>query len=65
MNLASHQQEILALHYGGQDAVAIAKALHRNTREVRAVIQLYAKKPGVEFGFRKLRELAKEAGVLK
>jgi len=65
MNLASHQQEILALHYAGKDPVTIAKALRRNTRDVRAVIQLYAKKPGVEFGFRKLRQLAKEAGVLK
>ena len=65
MNLASHQQEILALHYAGELPVAIAKTLRRNTRDVRAVIALYAKKPGVEHGFRKLQELAREAGVLK
>ena len=65
MNLASHQQEILALHFAGKDPVTIAKALHRNTREVRAVIDLHAKKPGVEHGFSKLQELAREAGVLK
>lgn len=65
MILTELQVQILERHYAGEAPVQIAKALLRNTREVRAIIDLHAKKPDVKYGFKALQQLAREAGLLK
>jgi hypothetical protein len=42
----------------------IAKKVHRNAKEIFAIIELHAKKPELELGFRGMQKLAREAGLI-
>jgi hypothetical protein len=55
---------ILELYEAGMLPGDIAKKVNRMTRDVDAIIQLYAKKPDLLLGFKGMRELAREAGLI-
>lgn len=55
---------VLELHYEGIPPKEIAKKVHRNTKEILAIIELHAKKPELQLGFRGMQALAREAGLI-
>ena len=58
------QARVIELHESGMDAGDIAKKVHLVKKEVVAIIQLHAKRPGLMHGMRGMRELAREAGLI-
>lgn len=61
--LTQKQAEIIRQHELGFTAKEIGKRVGWKTSEVIAVISLYAKRPGLEIGFRGMQKLAREAGL--
>jgi hypothetical protein len=61
--LSSLQLRVLELHYEGMPPKEIAKKVHRNAKEIMAIIELHAKKPELQLGFRGMQKLAREAGL--
>lgn len=55
---------VLELHYEGMPPKDIAKKVHRNTKEILAIIELHAKRPELQLGFRGMQQLAREAGLI-
>lgn len=64
MSLTPLQIRILELYAEGLEIKEIAKKVHRNSKEVHAVIELHGKKPELELGFRGMQKLAREAGLI-
>ena len=65
-NLAVIRSRILTMHEKGELSVVIARQLGMTTAEVNGIVAAIPKpKPQVQHGFSKLKELAREAGVLK
>jgi transcriptional regulator len=65
MSLSPLQLRVLELHEQGLTPKEISKKVHRMTKEVVAILELRAKRPDLQYGMKGLRDLAKDAGLIK
>ena len=64
LELTELKIRILELHEEGMPSGDIAKKVNGMKKDVEAIIQLHGKRPGLVLGFKGMKELAREAGLL-
>lgn len=63
MSLTPIQADILRRFEAGETVKEIAVAINWKASSVRACIELYGRKPGLELGWKGMLKLAREAGL--